>query len=417
LINGIVAGTAISTVAGQTLTTRFYSQDIYRQQQVFHSAASPAGGGIGGTQIGANVRVVLEVHDVDPANAATLVAASNVLYDGVISGAPAFCTYALVNSPGLNCSIAFTRLIHAPDTEVRSALPGQSYRTRLVGAQSSGAECNIFSGPTLDFFNRYVPALNELVEVHYRGQGRAMTRVINPASVTAEQHGIDNGVHGLLRHVKLPAARTSVDCENAALALLSDSAGAGWTGKYTTWSDFLPAAAADIFPGDGLSVTIPSRTAAFLAVVHEIEITCNDLVGDHLLYAITFADPAAQNPAFEFTISKSGLALNLPQITIAQVGTTVLPDLTGAMVTQVSSTTADLDAGTAPPSGGGIEIRWSDFGWGPYNDQNLAGRFTTQTFTLPRLAKVQNYYLRQFDASVPPKYSRFSGALHIDYPF
>ena len=167
MINGIVAGTAISTVAGQTLTTRFYSQDIYRQQQVFHSAASPAGGGIGGTQIGANVRVVLEVHDVDPANAATLVAASNVLYDGVISGAPAFCTYALVNSPGLNCSIAFTRFMHAPDTEVRSALPGQSYRTRLVGAQSSGAECNIFSGPTLDFFNRYVPALNELVTTRY----------------------------------------------------------------------------------------------------------------------------------------------------------------------------------------------------------------------------------------------------------
>jgi hypothetical protein len=108
LINGVVAGTAIATVAGHhyTLTTRFYSQEMFRQQQVFHSAASPAGGGIGGTQIGANVRVVLEVHDVDPANAATLVAASNVLYDGVISGAPAFCTYALVNSPGLNCSIA-----------------------------------------------------------------------------------------------------------------------------------------------------------------------------------------------------------------------------------------------------------------------------------------------------------------------
>jgi hypothetical protein len=26
------------------------------------------------------------------------------------------------------------------------------------------------------------------------------------------------------------------------------------------------------------------------------------------------------------------------------------------------------------------EVRWSDAGWGPYNDQNLAGRFSTQTF-------------------------------------
>ena len=59
------------------------------------------------------------------------------------------------------------------------------------------------------------------------------------------------------------------------------------------------------------------------------------------------------------------------------------------------------------------EVRWSDAGWGPYNDQN----FTTQTFTLPRLAKVQGYFLRQFDASTPQKYSRFSAALHIDYPY
>src|SRR5205823_4776687 len=111
---------------------------------------------------------VLEVHDIDPANPGSIVAPSTVLYDGVISGAPAFCTYALVNSPGLHCAIAFTRLIEAADTEVRSALPGQSYRTRLVGPLSSGGECNIYSGPTLDFFSPYVPALNELIEVHYR---------------------------------------------------------------------------------------------------------------------------------------------------------------------------------------------------------------------------------------------------------
>ena len=63
------------------------------------------------------------------------------------------------------------------------------------------------------------------------------------------------------------------------------------------------------------------------------------------------------------------------------------------------------------------EVRWSDAGWGPNNDQNLAGRFTSQTFTLPRLGKTQDYYLRQFDGSTPPKYSRYSAALHVDYPY
>ena len=62
------------------------------------------------------------------------------------------------------------------------------------------------------------------------------------------------------------------------------------------------------------------------------------------------------------------------------------------------------------------EVRWTDFGWGQDNDRNLAGRFSTQTLTLPRLAAVQNYFLRQYDASTPPRYSRYTTALHLKYP-
>jgi hypothetical protein len=62
------------------------------------------------------------------------------------------------------------------------------------------------------------------------------------------------------------------------------------------------------------------------------------------------------------------------------------------------------------------EVRWSDTGWGPDNDRNLVGRFSTQTFVLPRLTKVQNYFLRQYDSSVPPRHSRYTAALNLDYP-
>jgi hypothetical protein len=415
----------MTTVAGHhyVLTTRIYSQEIYRLQQTFHGAAYPAGSGLGGAQVNASVRIVLEVHDIDPTNPATMVAASTVLYDGVLSGAPAFCSYVLVNSPGLQCAIAFTRFIQAVDTEVRSALPGQSYRSRLVGPLSYGGECNLVTGPTLDFFTLHVPALNELIEVHYRGRDRAMARVTNPASIAQQQSGIDDGVRSLVHHVKSPLARTSADCENGALAVVTDGATAGWTGKYRTWSDFLPGGAADIFPGDALNLNVPSRAAVFQAIVSEVQISCDDLLGEHSLYEIQFAAAVTEKLAFEFdsavlanVLTAAALSMLTP-ITNAQVGTTVLPDLTAAAVTLVSSTTASLDAGVAPPSGGGIECRWSDFGWGPANDQNLAGRFTTQTFTLPRLAKVQDYFLRQFDASTPPKYSRYSAALHIDYPY
>src|SRR5713226_962038 len=242
LLNGVAAGGSLTTVTGHhyVLSTRIYSQEIYRQQQIFHGAAYPAGSGLGGAQVTANVRIVLEVHDIDPANPATVVAPSTVLYDGVLSSAPAFCTYALANSPSLHCAIAFTRFMQAADTEVRSALPGQSYRTRLVGPLSSGGECNVYSGPTLDFFSLYVPALNELLEVHYRGHARAMARVTNPTSIAQQQSGIDDGVRNLVRHMKSPPARTSADCENGALAVVTDGAGSGWSGKYQTWSDFLP---------------------------------------------------------------------------------------------------------------------------------------------------------------------------------
>ena len=419
LIDGGLTGAPLVTTVSHhyVLTTRIYSQQIYRQQQVFHCAANPAGNELGGGQITADVRLVLEVHDIDPANPATQIAPSTVLYDGVISGAPAFCTYALVNSPALQCSIAFTRMIEAPDVEVRSALPSQNSRSRLVGPLSSGGECNIISGPALSFFTAYVPALNETIEAHYRGHGRAMARVTNPASIAALQHGTDDGTRAAVRHLKLPLGRTSPDCEVGAVAMLSDGAFTGCAGKYETWSDFLPAGATDIFPGDALTLNVPACHAAFPAIVKEVVITIEDLSGEHCTYAIQFEQNVDEDLAFEFQSKIIAAALNVTAIANTQVGATTLPDLTDAAITLVASTTASIDAGFAPIAGGGIEVRWSDTGWGPFNDQNLAGRFTTQTFTLPRLAKVQDYFLRQFDASSPPKYSRYSAALHVDYPF
>ncbi|MGA7909441.1 MAG: hypothetical protein WCA16_18685 [Candidatus Sulfotelmatobacter sp.] len=62
------------------------------------------------------------------------------------------------------------------------------------------------------------------------------------------------------------------------------------------------------------------------------------------------------------------------------------------------------------------EVRVHDFGWGTANDRNLLGRFNSQTFTLPRLARTQDYFLRLYDNSSPPRYSRYSAALHVDYP-
>src|SRR5271165_1464816 len=117
LVNGMSSGTPITTVAGHhyLLTTRLYSQEIYRRQQIFHSSIHPAGSGFGGAEVPAEVRIVLELQDIDPANPATQVAPATVLYDGVIASAPDFCTCALADAANLHCAIAFTRLIQSVD--------------------------------------------------------------------------------------------------------------------------------------------------------------------------------------------------------------------------------------------------------------------------------------------------------------
>jgi hypothetical protein len=63
-----------------------------------------------------------------------------------------------------------------------------------------------------------------------------------------------------------------------------------------------------------------------------------------------------------------------------------------------------------------LEVRENDYGWGVANDANLVGRFSTETFTLSRLARTQNYFLRLYNNASPPQYSRYAAALHVDYP-
>ena len=418
IVMGSLTGPVITVNSSHRyiLTTRLFSSEIYRRQQIFHSSAHPAANGRGGNDIPASLRIVLEVHDIDPANPGSVVAPSTVLYDGVVASAPGFCIYALVNSPALHCSLAFTRILRPSDIEVRSALPGQPYRTRLSGSLSEGAECRISTEPALLFYPAFTPAPNELISVHYRSSGRAAARVTDPNSIGQHAREVDDGLRGAVCKVKSPPPWTSADCGLAALALLDECAAPGWSGEYQVWSDFLPGGTDDILPGDLLQVHAPSRAASFNAVIREVEVELKDLRGEHDLYTLRFADEGAESLGLALETSSAAPPLNLVENTVATQASQFLPDLTAAEITQVSSTTMTMDAGCAPPAGGGIEARLTDYGWGPDNDRNLLGRFSAQNFTLPRFGRAQTCYLRQFDNASPPRYSRYSAALHIDYP-
>jgi hypothetical protein len=353
-----------------------------------------------------------------PGDVATLVAPPTVLFDGVIASAPTFCKYALVDATNMQCTIAYTYVTHISLAEVRTALPSSSYVTQLVETLSNGGECEIASSTTLDFYPEYVQALNTLIVASYRSSGRAVAEVVNSASVTSLMNGADNGVRGIVRTMKTPSARTQADCENVAMAILDDAGGLAWTGTYRTWSDFLPGAAVDIFPGDGLAVNAPSRDGVFNAIVRAVSIDLVDPADDRGMYTIEFANDLAVPLALQDQSSATTIPLqDMPaQLATTQVGSYYLSNLTDAQITAVTSTTVTVDAGMSPGSGFGIEVRLHDFGWGAANDRNLLGRFTSETFSLPRLARTQNYFLRLYDSSSPPKYSRYAAALHVDYP-
>jgi hypothetical protein len=346
------------------------------------------------------------------------VAAPTILFDDVIDNAPGFCTYALVNAATMQCSIAYTYAAHIALAEVREALPNSSYITQLVESISDGGQCEIVSSTTLDFYPQYVPPLNALIVASYRGSGRAVAEVVNAASVAGLARGVDNGVRGLVKTMKTPSARTQTDCENATLAILDDAGAAAWAGTYQTWSDFLPGGAEDVFPGDAVAVNVPTRGAVFNAIVRAVAIDVVDPANDRGMYRIEFANDLAEALAYQDAGSATTIPLtDMPtRLTTAQVGAYYLENLTEAQITQVSATTVAVDIGISLPSTYGVEVRAHDYGWGVSNDRNLLGRFSAPTFTLPRMAQTQNYFLRLYDTSSPPQYSRYAAALHVDYP-
>jgi hypothetical protein len=417
LINGLPTGGVITTVPGHlyAFATEVLANEAHRVRQGYYSSVHGPGAQRGGDWVGAAVRFVLSVHDVDPNNAATLAAPATVLYDDVQWVTPSFAAYAVVDGSSAHCDLSFTRVTQTAAAEVRSIKPGGYFRTRLTGALADGGECYVTSSGNLHFYPPYPPDPNEQIVVAYRGSGRAMARVQDTNSISAHRRGADNGQRSCMKRLGLPAAPTSMDCENAALAILDDATQAAALGSYEVVSDLLPAS--DVTPGMLVQVSAPSWQAQFNAWVQEVEVQVLDMDGDRSRYSFKFANYAASAMSMEF----DSALLPEPLATVFTVtgpsSSLYLPSLTGAQVTNIIATEIGVDAGASPPPGGGTEVRRSDGGWGAGSNGNLAGRFSSRSFTLPRLSRIQDYYLRQYDASNPPKYSRYSMLLHINYPY
>ena len=208
---------------------------------------------------------------------------ATILYDGKVLNSPAICNFVPVNSIQLIGSIAYCRMTQTGSTWVTKTSAAGVKTTQISGVAGEGVDCTISSAGKVTFFAGRVPQAGELVTVSYRASRRSIVRLEDAANVAAEAAGGVPGTWRWLGKIVRPKARSTVDCESAAAALLSvatdEAARAG--GRYTTMN------ADDIWPGDVLSLSRAGKTTK--TVVRDVTIQDGMSVPESLTYHVSFA--------------------------------------------------------------------------------------------------------------------------------
>ncbi len=412
ILNGAVAGSTFAAVAGHlyTLRLRFYSNEVQRILQSYYITGAVSGfERFGGDLLPATGSFVFEVQDTTNGVAGTPV----ILYAGPFGGPPSpWCVYAPLNASFLDCSIGSVTVEHLPPSWVVSTPPNGSAIIRRIGTTAQGADCTVESTGRLRFYPASTPQSGELISVSYRTSRRSVARLASTASISAEsQGGKLPGTAVWTGTVTNPPPRSSADCENAAQAILalSTSRAAAWSGKYTAWN---PEQQGDIWPGDVLAIASNSAGITANLVVRTVEVDLSPTAPSLAKYTISFANDWADSLSIQTSASVPADAwLPLEPETAAP-----LASLNGLTVPSITGSQIQISAGITPPTGGGFEVRRSDYSFTPGPGPDLVLRSPVANFTIPRQAAMERYYIRMYDASTPPNYSRFSSAVFVNLP-
>ncbi len=423
MVNGVEIGTTSTLVSGHsyTLRLRMHCVELLRVRQNYYAMVDAPGGAqvqaFGGGLVSAPAALVFELRDEGSSSNTPI----TVLYDGSVPSSPALVSFVAVNSVQLFGSVGSVLLTRTGSAWVRSvnATTGTPF-TRLIGKASQGADCSVTSSATgkVTFFTGRAPAAGEYVTVAYRGRRRAVARLADQASLAAETAGGGIGTARWLGKVVSPAARCTADCESAALAVLSFSTNraAAIRGRYTA---VRPTAGGDIWPGDVLALTTNGDLVS--VVVRTVEVQDQGASPEALTYTIAFANDWAESLGVKLSETIAPDAL-LPQTALALAPGASAPVLANLQqLTFVASATAlTVDAGLTAPAGGGFEVRRRDGGFGAGTGSSASGdlvlRSPVRGFTIPRAAVQEAFFIRMYDASNPPLYSRESTAIDTDLP-
>jgi hypothetical protein len=409
-VNGAEVGTVFPLVEGHTYTLRIRLQcvEVQRVLQAYYAMVDGVVETFGGGVVAAPMNLVFDLQDLGDSSTTP----ATVLYDGGVVSSPASCSFVAVNSVQLFGWMGYCRVTQTGSAWVVSTLPSGVKMTQLIGVAGEGVDCKISVAGKVTFFAGRVPVAGEIVTVTYRGQQRAVARMEDPASVAAEAAGGVPGTAQWLGKVLKPVARSSMDCESAAMAVLSFSASraAAVAGTYDAVNP------EDVWPGDVLAVTSSGQTMS--VVVRRVEIVDGMGVPEVLTYRMAFANDWAEGLGLTLSETIAADAL-LPQTALSSdspLGSSVLANLQQLQVVSATGTALQVDAGVAPPAGGGFEVRRRDGDFGPGVDQDLVLRSPVRSFSIPREGQVEHYYVRMYDWSTPPLYSRFSSGVFTDLP-
>jgi len=411
LVNGSETGTPFTVTAGHTYTLRLrvHCVEIQRVMQTYYALIAGSITEFGGGLVSAPAAVVFELQDLGLASSTP----ATVLYDGAVSSSPATCSFAAVNSANLLGTVGYIRATQDGSGWVMSTPPGVAQGTRLIGVAGEGVDCTYSADGKVSFFSGRIPVANELIAVSYRTSERSVARLADAGSIPLQTAVGLPATARWMGSVRAPVARSSADAENAAAAVLSFSVdrAAAIAGRFEAVN---LQQSSDVWPGDLLEVPVDGGTSTVAAIVRSVMIEDGHCAPEKLTYIIDFSNDWAT--AFSMKLS-SAFATDalLPQSAGSAPGD-VLGNLQQLALTSYSTTTLSVDAGETPPSGGGFEVRRRDGDFGPAVDQDLVLRSSVRSFTIPRAAQMEEYFVRAYDASTPPVYSRFSSVIITDLP-